>query len=100
MGSMNAETGVTRCTARATPHRRRLLLRHPPLAVEVSAIEELKPIRKLIDLTFAVNTLVVIFLLMPMSAVLGIVGYIYLPQFLMRIRRGRYSEFRDLSEVS
>jgi len=47
-----------------------------------------------------VNTFVVIFVLMPLSAVLGIVGYIYLPQFLLRIRRGRYSEFRDLSDVS
>ncbi|KAI2802979.1 hypothetical protein BLOT_007102 [Blomia tropicalis] len=50
--------------------------------------------------TGGVPTLLVIFLLMPMSAAFGILGYIYLPNIINRWGRGRYSEFRDLSEVS
>ncbi|XP_075589322.1 uncharacterized protein LOC124495529 [Dermatophagoides farinae] len=48
-----------------------------------------------------VSIWVVLFILMPLGAILGILGYIYLPRLLMNVRHGRYSEFRsDMSEVS
>lgn len=93
---------ITRMSFTATA---RLHHRHHRLHSQLQEVEVREGLFALLPFywrnpSFSVNALVVIFVLMPMSAILGIVGYIYLPQFLMRIRRGRYSEFRDLSEVS